>query len=368
MRAFGVSLCVMLLTNGLGGGAALTAPPLPLIPLATNFSYFDHHWIHWLSDHPVYESIEAESYLRPDGKTFIRVFLTERAGGKKQVFYFNDEEVAKFWRPAEAHFREIEFAAHGAPGEPPGLHVKLKDKDDQTIEWTMSFAPGTFLGKENQILTQTAAHGFDTAIMFLFYGNSQKALRSEIHIGEYHAVLDEEHPPKPNPNGQSGATHSSSAHVPLIALGATKLWREDEALATSNGRRLKVAEHSDKGTLWRSEGFGVGGFSTVEVSTDSSGAVQSYRHSFPGHEFRFDFGPPLPSLDALKDGDRFQFRVTMDDHQDFVTGILKAKRTDDGADLEWQPQSPEWLGQYPWVSAIHGNSADGYSLVLKRKP
>lgn len=367
MRAHFVCLLTMFLAIGISVNPSGEAPDFPLVPLVTNFSYFDHHWIHWLQNHPVYESIEAENYLRPDGNTFVRVFLTERAGSKKQVFYFNDEAVARYWRPAEAHFREIEFATNGNVNEPLGLHVKLKDKDDKTIDWTMTFASGTTLGNANQTLTQTAPHAWDTAFMFLFYGNRTKALRSEINIGEYHDLLDEKNPPEANANGQSGATHSSHAYVPLIALGTSRLSPQGDTLVSSTGHRFQVVERSEKGTTWRSEGFGIGGFSVIEVREDSRGGVESYSHSFPGHEFRFDFSPSLPRLDALKDGQRFEFRITLDDHRDFVVGSVRATHLSDGAALDWKAESPEWLGQYPWVSEMHGNGVEGYSLALKRK-
>ena len=89
----------------------------PLIPFQTNFSHSEHHWILWIPKHQVYEAIEvrsAENERSPGGKS-IRVFFTERLGGKKQVFYFNEETVAKRFRH-EAYHRDIEYRADGQPG------------------------------------------------------------------------------------------------------------------------------------------------------------------------------------------------------------------------------------------------------------
>jgi len=32
-----------------------------LIPINTNFSYWDHHWIMWIPRHPLYEAVEVLS-------------------------------------------------------------------------------------------------------------------------------------------------------------------------------------------------------------------------------------------------------------------------------------------------------------------
>ena len=36
-----------------------------LLPINTNFSYWDHHWIMWIPQHPVYEAVEVLSLDSP---------------------------------------------------------------------------------------------------------------------------------------------------------------------------------------------------------------------------------------------------------------------------------------------------------------
>ena len=64
---------------------------LPMISLTTRFAHWDHHWLLWMPQHPVYESIEALA-TQPDlaRPAIVTVFFTERAAPKKQVYYFND--------------------------------------------------------------------------------------------------------------------------------------------------------------------------------------------------------------------------------------------------------------------------------------
>ena len=73
--------------------SAVRADP-PTVLFATDFIYHDHTWIQWTPTHPVYESIEAQMSTGDDGREFMRVFFSERAAGKQQVFYVTDPVLA----------------------------------------------------------------------------------------------------------------------------------------------------------------------------------------------------------------------------------------------------------------------------------
>jgi hypothetical protein len=54
------------MTAALPGSAGVAQPSgSPLVPLFTQFSYWDHHWLRWLPAHPVFEAIEAQVFT-PD--------------------------------------------------------------------------------------------------------------------------------------------------------------------------------------------------------------------------------------------------------------------------------------------------------------
>ncbi|HEU4478471.1 MAG TPA: hypothetical protein VFR80_08125 [Pyrinomonadaceae bacterium] len=81
-----IKLIQKVMSGGLFAAIIVTAAVVghaqskPLVPVNTNFSYWDHHWIMWIPKHPLYEAVEV---LSVDGATdpnerLIRVFFTEK--------------------------------------------------------------------------------------------------------------------------------------------------------------------------------------------------------------------------------------------------------------------------------------------------
>src|SRR5262245_61155264 len=116
-------------------GAAQSLPPIPFL---TNYTYWDHHWLQWLPSHPRFEAIEA-SVASANGRQFIRVWLTERAPPKRQVHYFDDEDMARAMRGGV--FAPIHYGVLGEPGAPRGLDLDFHDEGGQEISWFLRFAP-----------------------------------------------------------------------------------------------------------------------------------------------------------------------------------------------------------------------------------
>src|SRR5262245_48572990 len=94
------------------------AETLPPAPFHTSYTYWDHHWLQWLPSHPRFEAIEASVASPREGQPFIRVWLTERAPPKRQVFYFDDRERAAAMGTGESHYAAIDYRILGTPGAP----------------------------------------------------------------------------------------------------------------------------------------------------------------------------------------------------------------------------------------------------------
>lgn len=158
---------------------ALQAPAAPpLAPVFTNFSYFDHHWIQWLPDHPVYEAIEAQVYEGQGGRPFIRVFLTERAPPKRQTYFFSDAETSARWSSGRAFARDISLSHDANAGGAHSLVLRLTDADGATLEWVMEFDAADALQSYGAGLRPSQGHAADTAYIFHYYGNSVIAPRA----------------------------------------------------------------------------------------------------------------------------------------------------------------------------------------------
>ncbi len=141
-----------------------------LVPINTNFSHWDHHWIMWIPQHPVYEAVEVLSVDNPRNPKhrLIRIFFTERAGGK-QVQYFSDAAVAKSWR-GEAYFRDIEYRTEGAFGKPLNLSAKFKDKENRLVELTIQTAKGEALTTVGEGLKAQGSHAADSVFLLFYNG------------------------------------------------------------------------------------------------------------------------------------------------------------------------------------------------------
>jgi hypothetical protein len=321
------------------GGAADVSDAPVLIPVFTNFSYFDHHWIQWLPDHPVSEAIEVQTYARPDGKEFIRVFLTERAPPKRQVYYFNDRETAARWSTGRAQYRDINLKAFGAPGQPHGLTLSLLDEGGAPIEWKMEFGAGDTRSSRAAGLRPSQGHAADTAYIFHYYGASAIAQRATLTVGGRETIYERTASDYQKPGPKTGYTAGS--YTPVIRLGTFSCVAARGGLACDQGRTFARVTASN---ALRTGPFGYGGLNIVEVQL-SDRAVSSHTHRFADHAFRIDFSPALPPADSLRGGEVLKYAVSIDRAVGVVTGEIKVARARDRVVLDWGPQAPRrgWL-------------------------
>ena len=262
----------------LGPGRALAAEPaLPLLPLNTNFSFWDYHWIHWLPDHPLYEAIEvALGAPLPSGAPLIRLWFTERAGGKRQTYYFNDEQVARTFGQ-ESHFAPIEVAHSGLPGKPRNLTLRFFDKDGVGIEWQVGFAPDQQLSTEGAGLKNQNGHAAHSVMLFWYIDKG--ALTSDAY-GMIGPVVH-----RPAPGGETqrrvNTAYSQGAYSAVLPYAPSVITPTDTGFRSSWGSRDFVRDHFRYTA--RFESFRQP--ATVELLAGSDGSLIGYDHAHRDHHF-----------------------------------------------------------------------------------
>lgn len=332
----------------------------PLIPINTNFSHWDHHWIMWTPQHPVYEAIEAMTVDNPKSpeSKLIRIFFTERAGSKKQVYYFSDPAVARTWQ-GEAYYREIEYKTDGVLGRPLGLHLKFKDKDDAVVEWTMKFEAARELSREWQGLKAQGGHAAQTVFLLFYNGPNATTTRSELVIGgkDYSSRIGQLKP--------YHAAYSFNAYTAVIAYGRSSFVMNNNELRNSSGRVFKRKELKS-GALYQTNRFGFQESGQIEFQTNLQGEVLIYRHRQGEHVFRIEFAPALPTIGSAQSGQMIRYTVSIDDHEKLFEGVASIKKEENLIKLDWQHQSPAWTKEYGFQSIVQPTST-GYSLEVVRK-
>lgn len=338
----------------------------PLVPFQTNFSHSQHHWILWTPKHPVYEAVEVRSSdnpQSPDG-TSVRVFFTERAGAKNQVYYFNEEAVAKHFR-LEAHYRSIEYRAEGQPGKPLDLYVKFKDKDDRLVELTMQFEKGQELSAQYAGLTNQMGHGADFNFLVFFREKAASVARTKLLIGGEDFSLTPENAPQGSQLFvRSG--YRSNIYVATIAYGKGSFrWSQNNLTSSFGPRTFKKASESDKEIIYRSNL--VEDRTMIELVTNSKGEIRQYRHLLDAHVFQIEFEPALPSIASARTGQSVKYSVSLDSFKNLVQGLVSTSKENDVIQLDWRHLAPPWTKDYYFTSIIKPNAGGGYDLELVRK-
>lgn len=357
MRSLAAALCAALLGAACASPqAGAAAAPAPLAPVFTNYSYFDHHWIQWLPDHPVYEAIEAQVYDGPDDRRFIRVFLTERAPPKRQTYYFNDAETAERWSGGRAFARDIDLDHTPNAGGAHDLTLRFADANGAPLEWTMRFDPTDAPQSYGAGLRPSQGHAADTAYIFHYYGRSAVAREARLSLDRESFIYRRDDADLARRGPKTGYTAGS--YTPVVRLGVFACDQEGMALRCDEDRIFRPAA----GGL-RTAPFGYAGLSAVELQL-TQGAAAAYVHRFGDHSFRFDFSPPLPPLASLRGGERFAYSVSLDDDANLVTGSIISARSGDDVVLTWTPASPAWMAAQPMTTIVSPRES-GYTLSLR---
>ena len=98
---------------------------IPLLPIASFFHHWDHHWYIWLPGDPVFEAVEIMAAERgPNTNHWCGFFFTERDGPKRQIHYYNDARIAA---AVGGQSRDMAFTMSGAEGGPRGVSAAFED-------------------------------------------------------------------------------------------------------------------------------------------------------------------------------------------------------------------------------------------------
>jgi hypothetical protein len=342
-----------------GGAAAQTpSPRLPVLPFNTSFSYWDHHWIQWLPDHPVYEAIEvALGEPGPDGAPLVRLWLTERAGAKHQIYYFNDSEVARTFAQ-ESHFAPIEVEHRGAPGFAHDLSLRFTDKDGAPVRWELRFPAGSRLSPVGAGLKPQNGHAARSVLLFWYINPGAVTTDAVLTVGDARFAVQADRPAE---HGYHAA-YDSGAYGAVISYGASEVVPTAEGFTTSfgGGRAFRHAAHESLGsgiygcelTAFRRRG-------RIVLAYSNGDSVESYRHAQGDHTFSIRFDSPLPAFAA---GGAIGFHMLVDDHP-VANGIVRPVGTAAMImELHWEFADPLWAREAGLVTAIGPHENGGYAM------
>jgi hypothetical protein len=334
-----------------------------LLPINSNFSFWDHHWIMWIPQHPVYEAVEVLSLDDPrDARNrLIRIFFTERGG--KQVQYFSDPTVAKNWR-TEAYFRDIQYRTEGEFGKPLNLYVKFKDKDERLVELTVEIAKGESLTTAGSGLKAQGSHASDVAFLLFYNGPAVTKTTGTLLIDgkDYSAVQVQDEGVK----RFYQTAYSFNAYTAVIAFGKSRYDNFEGGLRNSFNRLFKATSDSTSGKLYRSNRFGYRASDYIEVVTNSKNEILSYKHFQGEHLFKIDFNPALPNINSAQTGQQIRYQMSLDSFKNLVTGIVSIKTDEKTIIFDWQHEAPAWAKSSGFQSVVHFDSG-GYDLEVATK-
>jgi len=336
------------------GGMPPRASSPPLIPFQTTFHHWDHHWFQWTPTHPIYESIEAASRNTPSGRDLVWIWLTERAGNKKQVHYLNDRQAAaRFSR--DAYYRDVSYRTIGACGNPLGLEIRFKDKDDADVEWTIGMNGAAAFEPGGSGLTDQSGHGAADFFLIFFREKSRRASDNHLTIGG--ADFSFSGDPTLASKYRFQAAYSLNVFVASIPYGQGHVVFTGDRILLPFTAGLELSRQGD-GSVYGSHA-GDGG-QPVIVAFDRDGQVIGYEQTDRGHTFRVTFDERLPT----RDGGRVSYRMALDGFERLIEGIATVTRTRDSVSVEWNHTRPSWALGYRFISSLRAIGPSGYDLTV----
>lgn len=344
-----------LILLGTAGAARAQAPRLPLLPFNTGYSYWDHHWIMWI-DHPVYEAIEV-ALAQPDPATapLVRLWLTERAGDKRQVYYFNDAAVARTFAQ-ESHFAEISVEHRCEPGFARDLTLAFVDKDGAPVRWEMRFPMPRRLSTDRAGLKPQNGHAARSVLLFWYVNLRAEAGEGRLTLnGNDYVVRAAD-----RPNQGYLAAYNAGVDSAVISYGPAEIAPTPEGFGSSwaGGRTFQRQEGAD-GPLYAAQVRAFRQPGTIALRCDAAGALLSYRHAQGARAFSIDFEAPLLPAPGGS-GTGFQFAVN---GNRVASGRVSNVRDEAGAiQLRWEFADPPYARDLGLVTAITPHANGGYGM------
>jgi hypothetical protein len=331
----------------------------PLVPLVTGFAYWDHDWIRWTPEDPIYESIEAQSIDGADGApTIARIFLTERRGDKHQVFYLDDARLVAIWRLGEAHYSPITYEIGGKPGAARDLSIAFTDKDGRAIVWTMNFAAAAKLSPEGSGLRTTIEHAANLVYSLPVKEAGAAPTISDLTISGKTWPLGQTFP------GAAAGGYADGTFTSRILLGPHDVTGDPSGAFSLGGRPFFTSTLGNGVVRYTWENVAARRAASIEIDTKADRTI-AYRHKFGAHVWSFEFLDPLPPLDGLRVGANYRFEVSWDAQRTLVKGVIRTLAIPGGIKLLWTPTEPGWLTERPFSTELVRAPA-GYIMTLAR--
>jgi hypothetical protein len=355
-----------LIRGAIGAAALLACPPPPvrnsataapeesavlhpLVPFSTVVDPWDHHWFLWLPHHPVYESVEVAS-REPghDGRGAVWVWLTERAGTKRQIHYRNDPRLAAF---VGGNYRPITCQISGDEGRPRGVQVRFDDVEDMPVEISVEFDPDQTLTRQGAGLTDQSGHMSDRAFLVFHRDTNAQAREGRAIIGPGNYAFGRQEP--------QGAfrfrwSYSHGISICLIRYNSFKATFGAGGFAPST-------ETAGLYELKRAWGGG------VSLLSDQTGQLREYVDRDAGGDFlRVVFDPPLAFCGRGSQQQTSSFSISIRAAADLVQGRVGTACGDQLQVLDWYPSQPNWAGKQRFRSEI--SRPDDWSVLVAVKP
>jgi hypothetical protein len=329
--------------------------PLPILPLSTNFSYWDHHWIQWI-DHPVYEAIEvALSQPTPETPPLVRLWLTERAAGKRQVYYFNDAAVARAF-PQESHVAEFALQHDGEPGFARNLSLAFTDKDGVPIRWEMRFPAAQRLSTERAGLKPQNGHGALMVLLFWYVDLRADGGEGRVRFGDAEYLVRDA---AARPDTRYRAAYNAGAYVGIISYGSGEITPTGAGFRSSwSGGRLFQRQPATGRTIHVARFQSFGRPSTIELGSDAGGAVLAYRHEHDGRAFSLDFDSPLDA----RSRNAVEFRLAIEGHVVGRGTVAPVADPAQGRQLRWAFAEPDWAREVNLTTSLTPDARGGYAM------
>lgn len=302
------------------------------IPVIARVDRWDDHWFWWLPHHPVYESIEvAARDPGANGHRDLWVWLTERAGAKRQVHYRNNPELLA---APPSSYREFEFTVSGDPGGPRSMTLAFTDPDGVPISLSMDVRRSL---RRTAGLTGQGGHAA-SQVFLLFYRQQETLAASGVaQIGGRNFAFTPTEPNNRHPFRWHYSRGIFVGAVPFVTLDGHFGPGGYISMEASNGALSRILPDR----------------STVTLTPARDGGLMEYSYKSPnGASLAFHFSPSLPICRDRMNVERSTFRASLADLPEAVRGEVETRCEASRAVYHWRPTSPAWASRQPFVATF----------------
>jgi hypothetical protein len=319
-------------------------------PFIITFDRADVQVIAFFADHPDYDAVEAFVIRRPGGTPMIRATLNQKDG--TQVDHFNDVEVARERAAVLTHrvtvFRHIQYEEDEVNGLPA---VRLRFTSHEGEDILLHFEAFTQPSPELGGFIDPGNHAVNASMPVLWAGASAFASPAS------RVLIDGvpfEIAPAPQP-GALAIIYTNDFLIGVLRAGNLKLWQ------LWHPRRLAPGEKwlywDQLGNLHAYEIIGIDGELLTLHKTSASAflpeevimarlekgrlRLRSVRAT-ERTGLQLTAPPPVPQGFTLELSEEGAFSLSIDEHENLVTGTVS--REVRGATTTWllQPLEPSW--------------------------